>query len=128
MIKRVVSERFKAVILDGTKTTTIRDRDWPIGRPIMLFHWAAKPYRSKHVDIHEVHVKIRWPIEIEHRSDGQMAFHVGMDQSKAPLWKTEGFSSITEMDDWFRPLVTRGRSSWKVLMRFELAPRRYKAA
>lgn len=120
MIKRPLDGRFGNAVIDGRKFTTIRDKCWPIGPPIMLYHWAGKPYRSKHVDVAVIKVRGFWPIEIAHLADGSMRYAYGMENAK-PLHETEGFGSQEEMDDWFRPLVPRGQSVVKCLMRFYLA-------
>lgn len=119
MTKRPLDERFGDAVLDERKFTTIRDRPWPVGVPIMLYHWTGKPYRSKHRDCAAVVVLGFWTIEIAHMEDGTMHYRYGMENAK-PLYETEGFESREEMDDWFRPLVKRGHSVTKYLMRFRL--------
>jgi hypothetical protein len=40
MIKCPLSPQFSDAVRNGVKTTTIRSKPWPIGRPIMLFNWS----------------------------------------------------------------------------------------
>lgn len=42
-------------------------------------------------------------------------------ESVPPLYKSEGFTSQDEMDDWFRPLVKTGECYAGHLMSFSLA-------
>ena len=112
MIRRSCNSRFRKPILDDVKITTIRDKAWPIGVPIMLFEWSGKPYRSKQVEIAPVIVEFTERVWIYHFKDGSVNYSHGL------LWKTEGFNSRAEMDDWFRPLVKPGQTVTKALMRF----------
>lgn len=118
MIKRPLDKRFGAAVLAEEKFTTIREKAWPVGMPIMLYHWSGLPYRSKQTNVSAVKVLGFWPIEIHHDSDGQMKYMCGMENGKA-LWQSEGFGSQTEMDDWFRKVTKPGRTM-KMLMRFKL--------
>lgn len=101
MIKRPLNSRFVEPVLADKKTTTIREKTWPVGIPILLYHWSGKAYRSKHHDVAVIVVKGFWTIRITHKLDG-----------------SEGFGSQSEMDEWFRPLVKPGRTVEKTLMRF----------
>lgn len=120
MIKRPLSPRFARAVLDGVKTTTIRDRFWPRDVPIMLFHWAGRPYRSAHVDVAPIIVLGVRPINITHRDDGGMEYNMARRATTAPLHATEGFASRDDLDAWFRPLVPPGMTVTKTLMRFRL--------
>ena len=117
MIKRPLDRRFSELVLSGMKTTTIRDRAWPVGVPIMLYNWSGAPYRSKQVDVAAVKVCGFWTIRITLRQDGSMIYDCGKE-SGPELWKSEGFASQKEMDDWFRPLVKPDQTVEKTLMRF----------
>ena len=117
MIKRPLNPRFRAPVLDGRKTTTIRDKAWPVGVPIMLYNWTGSAYRSKHSDVAAIVVKGFWTIRITHREDGGMLYAYGR-VNDTPLHATEGFASRAEMDEWFRPLVKCGQTVEKTLMLF----------
>ena len=120
MIKRPLDRRFREHVLDGRKTTTIRDKPWPVGVPIMLYNWSGLPYRSKQIDVAAVIVKGFWTIWITHRDDGGMIYASYGVCHETPLHSTEGFSYQAEMDEWFRPLVKRDQTVEKALMLFEL--------
>jgi len=121
MIRRPLNERFASAVLEGRKITTIRDNAWPVGKPIQLFRWEGKAYRSKQVRVAVVMVKGFWPILIGHVPGGAMRYAYGMEIGK-PLHETEGFESAEDMDAWFRPLVREGQTITKALMRFEVVP------
>lgn len=117
MIKRPLHQQFGDAVLEDRKITTIRRTPWPIGKPIMLFHWAGVAYRSKHVDVAAVVVVETCEIRIAHRSDGRVFF----DRSNhlpRPLWDCEGFASQAEMDQWFRSALRGGAMETRHLMRF----------
>lgn len=118
MIKRPLDSRFKTAVLEDRKITTIRDKPWPIGKPIMLYNWSGLPYRSKHSNVAAVVVKRFWTIRITHLEGGQMSYDLGM-YNGLKIYETEGFASKKEMDNWFRPLVRVGQTITKTLMRFE---------
>ncbi len=120
MIKRPLNPRFNQAVLEGRKFTTIRDTLWPIGKPIMLYNWSGRAYRSKQNDVAAVIVQGYWPIQINHRADGTVGYIHGMEINQY-LYETEGFESRAEMDEWFRPLVKPGKTVTKYLMRFRLA-------
>jgi hypothetical protein len=117
MIKRPLATRFREPVLRGEKTTTIRDKPWPVGVPIMLYHWSGAAYRSRHCDVATVVVKGFWTIRITHTPDGAMGYECGRE-SGPPIYVSEGFADQSEMDDWFRALVKRGQTVEKTLMRF----------
>lgn len=117
MIKRPLNPRFREAVLADGKTTTIRDKPWPVGVPIMLYSWSGAPYRSKQIDVAPVIVKGFWTIRITHLEDGGMLYAYGRVNAQ-PLHETEGFASRAEMDEWFRPLVKPGQTVEKTLMRF----------
>ena len=123
MIKRPLNSRFTEAVLAGRKFTTIRDKPWPVGVPIMLYNWSGAAYRSKQSNVAEIVVKGFWTIRITHRPDGAMAYDCGKTSAPA-LYESEGFKSQAEMDDWFRPLVKHGQTDEKILMRFKRQPAR----
>ena len=117
MIKRPLHPQFREPVLTGKKTTTIREKPWPVGTPIMLYNWTGAPYRSKHRDVAPVKVIGFWTIRITHKPDGDMIYAYGRE-CEQPLHETEGFASRKDMDEWFRPLVKPGQTVEKTLMRF----------
>lgn len=120
MIKRPLHERFTPAVREGRKTTTIRKNPWPVRKPIMLYNWSGKAYRSKQVDVAAVVVIGFWVIRITHREDGGMIYAYGRENER-PLHETEGFASRAEMDEWFRPKIKRGETITRHLMNFRLA-------
>lgn len=118
MIKRPLNPRFREPVLRDEKTTTIRDKLWPLGVPIMLYNWSGAAYRSKQSNVAAVIVKGYWTIRITHKPDGAMAYECGKESAPA-IYVSEGFASQAEMDEWFRPLVKPGWTAEKVLMRFK---------
>jgi hypothetical protein len=126
MIKRPLNPRFRAAVLNGIKRTTIRDKAWPIGVPIMLYSWSGKPMRSPHDDLAPVIVEAAMPVHIHHKPDGDiLVTKIWAEQQArhlfAPLWEVEGFASRQEFDAWFRPLIKPGTFAQKHLMLFRLA-------
>lgn len=120
MIKRPLDPRFSQAVLTGQKFTTIRDTLWPIGTPIMLYHWSGKPYRSKQTNVAAIIVQGYWPIRITRHKDDTMSYTYGMEHPKQ-LHETEGFNSRAELDAWFRPMVEPDQTITKILMRIRLA-------
>jgi hypothetical protein len=120
MIKRPLNARFSDAVREGRKITTIRNKPWPVGRPIMLYNWSGAAYRSKHVDVVAVEVIEVREIRITRRDDGGMLYAYGQPAER-PIHETEGFGSRAEMDDWFRPLLKPGQTVTKILMSFEFA-------
>jgi hypothetical protein len=116
MIKRPLNARFRDAVLRDEKTTTIRDKPWPVGVPIMLYNWAGAPYRSKQIDVAPIVVIGFWTIYITRREDDMMLYHFGR-VSILPLHETEGFESRGDMDDWFRPLVKPGQTITKAIIK-----------
>lgn len=117
MIKRPIDYRFRKAVLRDEKTTTIRDKPWPVGVPIMLYNWSGAAYRSKQSDVAPIVVKGFWTIRITHQIDGFMRYDYGRETSE-PLFASEGFNSPAEMDEWFLPLVKCGQTIEKTLMLF----------
>lgn len=117
MIKRPLDRRFRDLVLSGVKNTTIREKVWPADVPIMLYNWSGIPYRSKQVDVAPVKLVGFWAIFITHKGDGTMVYECGKE-SGPELYKSEGFASQAEMDDWFRPLIACGDMVRKTLMLF----------
>ena len=104
MIKRSFQRRFRTPVRQAIKTTTIRDKPWPVGVRIMAFSWEAKPYRSKHADICPIIVERTEPILLTFQQGGDaVLYHLpqGPWENPRPLWATEGFNSQEDMDSWF---------------------------
>jgi hypothetical protein len=120
MIKRPLDPRFRDKVLAGVKTTTIREKPWPVGVPIMLYSWIGLPYRSKQDDLVPVVAWHTGPIKITHRTDGGMLYAYECHDAAERIHESEGFASREEMDAWFRPLVKPGQTVTKRLMRFRL--------
>jgi hypothetical protein len=119
MIKRPLNTRFSTAVLEGRKTTTIREKPWPVGVPIMLYNWSGAAYKSKQIDVAAVMVEGVHPIEISHDEKMGMRYSIYAVE-KIALWSTEGFASRAEMDAWFRSVVKPGQTVVKTLMRFRL--------
>jgi hypothetical protein len=84
----------------------------------MLYHWRGAAYRSKQKDVVPVVVNGFWEILITHNPGGKIVFEC--DKKSGPaLYKSEGFASQEEMDDWFSPLVKHGTGTSKALMAFD---------
>jgi hypothetical protein len=121
MIKRPLNAMFQTAVKDGQKTTTIRAKPWPIGVPIMLYHWTGKAYRSPQQDVAAIVVSKVQPIIIEQFPSGQLVYHYpDILTHGTALWFTEGFNDGHEMDAWFRPLVKLGKPYHAHLMTFAL--------
>jgi hypothetical protein len=119
MLKRSLNARFSQAVLDGIKTTTIRDSSWRKDVPIMLYNWSGAAYRSKQINVAAVMVEAVHPIEVSHDVKMGMRYSIYAVEQVA-LWSTEGFSSRAEMDAWFRSVVKPGGTVTKHLMRFRL--------
>ena len=122
MLKRPLNPRFRAPVLRDVKTTTIRDKPWPVGVPIMLYNWSGAAYRSKQADVAAVMVEESLELVITRdMDDGGIVFcrdHI----DGIPLHQTEGFDAAGQMQDWFRKVVKPGQTVTKHLMRFKLLP------
>ena len=117
MLKRPLNFRFNHAVLTGRKISTIRDNPWPYGKPIMLYNWSGKAYRSPQINIAPVQVVVSQPIEIHHLPDGTMKYDYPCTFT---LWECEGFDSQEDMDNWFRAKIKPGKSVNKTLIRFRL--------
>jgi len=117
MIKRPLDPRFNKSVLAGKKTTTIRNKPWPVGVPVMLYNWSGAPYRSKQINVAAVVVKGFWTIRITRERDDSMSYEC-RKKSPPALHESEGFASQREMDEWFRPLVKVDETIEKSLMLF----------
>ena len=121
MIRRPLDRCFRQKVLDMVKVTTIRDQAWPLGVPIMLYHWTGKPYRSKQEDFVPVMVEVSSPMVIMRtRRHGALSYMSESRLVELPLWVTEGFDSESAMHDWFRKIVPVGGVAKKNIMRFRL--------
>lgn len=125
MIKRPLHPRFTEAVLSRRKVTTIREKPWPIGIPIMLYNWAGKAYRSKQIDVAEIRVESTCQVGIT-RTHEDLIHLWRVDQEdeegdSPPLWQTEGFDSLEDLHAWFRPLLKPGHGMYHHLMTFHLA-------
>lgn len=139
MLKRPVNSRFNERILAGIKITTIREKPWPVGKPIMLYNWSGKPYGSPQRDVVAVEVVHTKHVTITKAADGAMSYSpdvvmlppcmlsgddlVSPDRGNIrvlPLWQCEGFDSQDDMDAWFRAVLKPGTTTEMHLCRFKL--------
>lgn len=118
MIKRPLNSRFREQVLAGRKTTTIREKAWPVGVPIMLYNWSGAAYRSKQIDVAAIVVESHTALDVVQCRDGKMIY--AQHEGAPPSHESEGFGSSEEMDEWFRELVPPGHSLRQTLMRFRL--------
>jgi hypothetical protein len=119
MLKRPLNPRFNKAVLEGRKFTTIRAAPWPVWIEVILYNWSGPAYRSKQVDVATVLVESENEILITN-SAGQMVYFPDSVDG-IPIHQTEGFSTMTEMDEWFEKLVKPGETTTKHLMRFRLS-------
>jgi hypothetical protein len=117
MIRRSLNKRFVEAVLSDTKTTTIRENDWPVGVPIRLFTWTGTPYRSRQQDVATVVVREVRKVRVNHLPDG--AILIEGDTGGTRLHQTEGFRDEEDMAAWFRKVVPLAQSWPQSLMRFE---------
>lgn len=89
------------MVLADKKTTTIRASAWPIMKPIMLFSWSGKPYRSPQVIVCPIVVTAVERLDVQKSVLGMGYWRPGTDEYREGLWKSEGFYSQNEMDAWF---------------------------
>lgn len=95
--------RFRQPILEEVKFTTIREKPWPIGVPIMAYEWLGTPYRSKQAEICPVIAEKTTLIEIWTCVKGEAITFTPAKKihGDVPLWKCEGFHDEREMKDHF---------------------------
>jgi hypothetical protein len=117
MIKRPLNSRFSDKAEAEIKITTIRDKAWPVGKPIMLYNWSGAPYRTPQIDVCAVMVIKTCPILLTMDQLG-LTYEKGMELPR-PLWSCEGFESREDMDAWFSAKMKPGTSVEKHLMRFK---------
>jgi hypothetical protein len=121
MIRRALNSQFTEAVLEGRKTTTIRDRPWPVGKPIVLYNWIGAAYRSPQMYVATIVVESTCEVYITRSKDDKMAIEPMEILGDGPsLWQTEGFDSRDDMHAWFLPLVKPGETIMKNLMRFRL--------
>lgn len=120
MTRRPLNIRFADAVPSCIKTTTLRDKPWPVGVPIQLYHWLGAPYRSKQLNCAVIVVESTERIQITRTVLGLGYWKDGTDEFLTGLWRTEGFRSQADMNDWFFPLVKCGTTVDKYLMRFRL--------
>lgn len=119
MRRRPLNERFGQRVLDGIKTTTIRDSAWTVGEVYMLFHWSGRPYHSPQINVAPVVVDAVLAITINRPASGPMQYSIACLDG-LPLWHCEGFDSQADMDRWFSATMEPGQMVEKHLMRFRL--------
>lgn len=120
MIRRSLHVRFGLPVVMLRKITTIRDKAWPVGVPIMLFHWQGVAYRSKQQDRAPVVVVDTCPIMISRWKNGKMGYYPERAIAPEPLWLGEGFRSQEDMDEWFSAGLRPGEYVCRRMMRFRL--------
>lgn len=119
MHRRPLNARFESAVQAGLKTTTIRKNPWPVGVPIQLYKHSGRPYHSPQVNVAVIIVTQVTPIVIEHFHVGHLLYTYEAPVTAPALWQTEGFSSASEMDAWFLPLIPATGKLERSLMRFE---------
>jgi hypothetical protein len=119
MIKRPLHYRFSDAVLEERKITTIREKPWPGGTPIILYNWEGKAYRSKHSDVAVIEMVELSLVRIQHHPEGLVDYSHAIRLPRE-LWSCEGFESEDEMDAWFRKVVKPGSVECRWLMRFRL--------
>lgn len=121
MIKRPVHHRFRDAVLEGRKITTMREKPWPVGVPIILYHWTGAPYRSKHADVAVIEVLQTDWVEITRNLNGGLRYgRLGNFELPWPLWVCEGFGARADMDEWFEPLMKKAPKITRHLMLFRV--------
>lgn len=119
MIKRPLDTRFSDKVREGRKFTTIRKKPWPVGHPIMLYHWSGKPYRSKHIDVAAIEVDAVLGMMVAHNAGGGIVF--GRENIDGlPIYESEGFDDPEQMREWFLNVVPVGQRVELSLMKFHL--------
>ena len=118
MLKRPLNPRFSQAVRDGIKVTTMRENPWPVGTPIMLYNWSGRAYRSKQINVAEIIVLKTSVVTITRTVLGMGYWEKSNDSFLDSLWKTEGFPSQKDMDEWFAKLVKHGQSLDRHLMTF----------
>lgn len=123
MIKRPLNPQFSDAVREGRKTTTIREKPWPVGVPIMLYNWSGAAYRSPQVDVCPVIVEGTEAVSLSRTSMGNIIStpYVPRLCGNRQLWECEGFESFDAFCEWFRPLIKPSATVTKTLMRFRLA-------
>lgn len=126
MIKRPLHPQFNKAVIHGWKSTTIRDRAWPVGLPIKFYNWSGRPYNSPQEDVAAVLIVASTQIQITN-TEGLMSYSCAPDFNlgSRDLYQTEGFKHQDAMDDWFRQVVKPGKTVTKYLMSFRRNPFRF---
>ena len=122
MIKRPLHARFTSAVREGRKITTIRDKPWTVGKPVMLYNWSGAAYRSPQNDVAAVMVDSTTPIGVTRLKSGVMIYSYSTlgDERLVHLWACEGFDHSADMDAWFSALLEPATTVTKHLMRFSL--------
>ena len=121
MLKSPVNSRFNDRIRAGIKITTIREKPWPVGKPIMLYNWSGRPYGSPQRDVCAVEVEHTQPITITIPKFGSPHYSPRSIEDR-PLWQCEGFDSQDDMDAWFRAVLKPETTTEMHLCRFKIMP------
>lgn len=120
MIRRPLHPRFAEPVLARIKTTTFRDAAWPVGVPIMLYHWTGRPYKSPQQSLAPIAVESVTPIRIEANRAGEIIVRDSDGALIPHPWIDEGFDSAEDFASWFRPLLKGGGVLLRQMMRFNL--------
>ncbi len=123
MHRRPLTARFNQSVIDEIKCTTIRNKPWPIGAPIMFYNWSGAAYRSKQIEVTAIEVIATTPIRIGLSDNRELIFYhaeTGITPRGKRLWQCEGFLSQQDMDLWFKPLIKPGQTIEKHLNHFRL--------
>ena len=121
MIRRALDPQFNTAVLEGRKTSTIRENPWPVGVPIMLYNWSGVAYRSKQIDVAAIRVLGAAQIKMTRFGDmDEPLYKSWLMSAVVPLWQMEGFESREAMAAWFIRSLKPNSSIVQYLMRFEL--------
>lgn len=118
MIKRPLNSRFNGAVHALRKITTIREKSWPVGKPVMIYNWSGKAYHSPQSDVTAVMVLESQPITITKQADGIMTYTHAM-HLPSKLWHCEGFQSQEDMDAWFSAKMKSGQTIIKTIIKFQ---------
>lgn len=87
----------------------------------MLYNWGGRPYGKgvKQIDVAAIEVEEVLDMMITHDKDGGIVF--GRNQIDGmPIYQTEGFDVLGQMQEWFSSVVPVGKTVALALMRFHL--------
>jgi len=104
-------QRFHQLILDGIKTSTIRDTArCKEGDDLSLRRWTDKPYRSKQQVLMDVPCRSVGPITIS--DDGIERY--GLYSEPDAVARGEGFVDWADMLIWFKANKTLPYEGWLI--------------